>query len=107
MVPSPDDDDDNDDRRHPGVLWWISVAWIAVVALLAVSADVLPLTDPNHTGAGRLGEGPGIHHWLGTDQLGRDLLSRIVFGSRVSLSVGVLAIVGGLLVGGTLGLVAG
>jgi peptide/nickel transport system permease protein len=95
------------DRRRPGGLWWISLGWIAVVALLAALADVLPLADPNHTGAGRPGEGPGLHHWLGTDQLGRDLLSRVVFGSRVSLSVGVLAIVGGLLVGGTLGLLAG
>jgi peptide/nickel transport system permease protein len=50
---------------------------------------------------------PGAAHWLGTDDLGRDVLSRVIWGSRVSLSVGVISVSIGLLVGTSLGLAAG
>ena len=50
---------------------------------------------------------PSIHHLLGTDDLGRDLLSRLIFGARVSLVVGFGAVAIGMLVGGTLGLISG
>jgi ABC-type dipeptide/oligopeptide/nickel transport system permease subunit len=50
---------------------------------------------------------PGPAHWLGTDDLGRDVLSRVMWGSRVSLSVGVISVSIGLLVGTSLGLAAG
>jgi len=50
---------------------------------------------------------PGSAHWLGTDDLGRDVLSRVMWGARVSLSVGVISVSIGLLVGTSLGLAAG
>lgn len=50
---------------------------------------------------------PSAEHWFGTDEYGRDLLVRIVFGSRVSLSIGFIAVAFGLAVGGVLGAVAG
>lgn len=50
---------------------------------------------------------PSAQHWLGTDELGRDLLARIVHGGRISLSVGVVAVLTALAIGGTLGVVAG
>ena len=50
---------------------------------------------------------PGTAHWLGTDDLGRDVLSRVMWGARVSLSVGVISVSIGLLVGTSLGLAAG
>lgn len=52
-------------------------------------------------------QGPSAEHLLGTDDLGRDTLSRIIYGGRVSLSVGFIAIIIGLTVGGTLGAIAG
>ena len=52
-------------------------------------------------------EGPSSEHWLGTDEFGRDILARLVHGSRVSLSVGVVAVTISLLIGGTLGAIAG
>ena len=50
---------------------------------------------------------PGPAHWLGTDDLGRDVLSRVMWGSRVSLSVGVISVSIGLLLGVSIGLAAG
>lgn len=50
---------------------------------------------------------PSAAHWLGTDEFGRDILARLVHGSRVSLSVGVVAVSIALLIGGTLGAIAG
>ena len=52
-------------------------------------------------------EVPSSEHWLGTDEFGRDILARLVHGSRVSLSVGVVAVTISLLIGGTLGAIAG
>ena len=52
-------------------------------------------------------EGPSSEHWLGTDEFGRDILARLVHGSRVSLSVGVVAVTISLLIGGSLGAIAG
>ena len=50
---------------------------------------------------------PSTRHWLGTDSNGRDMLSRLVFGSRVALLVGVVAIAVGMIIGGTIGMIAG
>lgn len=94
-------------RQRFGVVFWASTAWIAAVVLTAVLAPVLPLDpttiDPVHRllGAGSRG------HVLGTDTLGRDLLARIVFGSRVSLVVGVSSVAIGLAAGTVVGMVAG
>ena len=78
------------------------------VFLLVLLAPILPLKDPNMTSIGTrlqpLGT-PG--HILGTDELGRDLLSRTIWGGRVSISVGFFAVAIALLFGMTLGLIAG
>ena len=64
------------------------LGWVALMILLAVFADLLPLANPNFQNYSAVNTGPSIHHLLGTDDLGRDLLSRIIFGSRVSLVIG-------------------
>ncbi|HZQ28224.1 MAG TPA: ABC transporter permease [Acidimicrobiales bacterium] len=94
-------------RRKLPVLFWVSLGWLVLVAVLAVVAGVLPLPRPTETGAGPARMGPSAQHWLGTDSLGRDMLSRTIYGARVSLLVGFTSIAAGLLVGGTIGVLAG
>jgi peptide/nickel transport system ATP-binding protein/peptide/nickel transport system permease protein len=84
------------------------VAILLGVALLAVLAPVLPLADPNRTQPSRRLLPPLTPgHPLGSDHLGRDLLSRVIWGARVSLAVGVLATSLAMLAGTTVGLVTG
>jgi peptide/nickel transport system permease protein len=104
---APDPADDILAKRPLGPLFWFAVAWVAVVAICAILANLLPLQAPNFQNYTAINTGPSIHHLLGTDDLGRDLLSRIIFGSRVSLVVGFASVGIGLLVGGTLGLISG
>ena len=84
------------------------VAILLGVALLAILAPVLPLADPNRTQPSRRLAPPLTPgHPLGSDHLGRDLLSRVIWGARVSLAVGVLATSLAMLAGTTVGLVTG
>ena len=94
-------------RRGMGVTFWIMAGWVVLMILLAVLASVLPLKNPNFQDYSAVNQGPSIHHLLGTDDLGRDLLSRVIYGSRVSLVIGFAPILIGLVVGGALGLLAG
>ena len=94
-------------RRQLGGLFIASVAWIALVALGAIFADLLPIPSP--TDIDMLGKRalPSAEHWLGNDQLGRDELARLIYGGRISLTVGLLAPVIGVTIGGALGMLAG
>ncbi|MDD7319272.1 MAG: ABC transporter permease [Prevotellaceae bacterium] len=83
--------------------------YLIVIILLAIFADVLfdyqsQCIDPNIPE--RL-QWPSWEHPFGTDEYGRDLLVRIIFGSRVSLSIGFIAVFFGLIIGGILGAIAG
>lgn len=93
--------------RRIGGLFVVSAAWIALIVLAAIFANVLPMPDP--TDIDMLGKRapPSAEHWLGNDQLGRDVLSRLIYGARFSLIVGLLAPVIGVVVGGALGMLAG
>jgi len=90
-----------------GIVFWVCFAWVALMILLAVCASWLPLINPNYQNYAVVNAGPSIHHLLGTDDLGRDLLSRIIFGSRVSFVIGFASVGIALAVGGGLGLLAG
>lgn len=94
-------------RRIPGVLTSVAIIWISLVLFAALFANFLPLDDPLAIDAAASRAGPSADHLLGADQLGRDLLARIVFGARISLLVGVGATVLAGLLGGTAGLLAG
>ncbi|WP_424932982.1 dipeptide/oligopeptide/nickel ABC transporter permease/ATP-binding protein [Amaricoccus macauensis] len=81
---------------------------IAFVILIALAAPILPLADPNATNpANRLIPPFTPGAWLGTDHLGRDLLARLVWGTRLSLAVGIAAAVIAAAIGSTLGIVSG
>lgn len=84
----------------------LGLSFLAVAALSAVFAPYLAPYDPQLQSM-RLSQPPSIRHWLGTDDLGRDLLSRIIFGSRISLFVGLVTVLLSALAGVTLGLLAG
>lgn len=90
-----------------GATFWVCTAWVGLMILLAVTASILPIKSPTFQDYSAVNVGPSIHHLLGTDDLGRDLLSRIIFGSRVSLVIGFASIGLGMITGGTLGLLAG
>jgi peptide/nickel transport system permease protein len=94
-------------RKPLGLLFWLALGWVGLVVILAIIANLLPLPNPNFQNYAAINASPSVHHILGTDDLGRDLLSRLIYGSRVSLVVGFGAVIIGLLVGGTLGLVSG
>jgi peptide/nickel transport system permease protein len=88
-------------KKRLGILFWVCVGWIALVTLLAIFAGVLPLHDPtignyNWPQNG----GPSATNWLGTDDLYRDIFSRLIFGARVSLVVGFGGAFIGLFLGG-------
>ncbi len=79
---------------------------ILVAVLVAVAAPLIAPYDPSSQAASRLLP-PSQDHPMGTDELGRDTASRIIFGARVSLQVGILAVGIGLILGGVIGLLAG
>ncbi len=100
-------------RRKSRGLWrWWPVGVIALVVLVAVFAPWLAPYDPNQQNLlGRL-KPPGtasrsFHYWLGSDELGRDLLSRVIHGARISLIVAFASVVLSGVVGTTLGMIAG
>lgn len=85
----------------------LAFAVLGVIALMAIFAGVFSEhvlgVEPNATELLATFEGPSAEHWLGTDQLGRDQLSRLLYGARISLSIGIL----GTLVAITLGILIG
>lgn len=101
------DSDDIMVSKPMGVLFWLAIGWVGLVVVMAVLANVLPLPNPNFQNYSAINAPPSVHHLLGTDDLGRDLFSRLVFGARVSLIVGFVSVTIGMLIGGTLGLISG
>jgi peptide/nickel transport system permease protein len=81
-------------------------ALMVLMVLTAIFAEPLSTHDPIGTDAAATLAKPGADHWLGTDHLGRDIYSRIVHGTRISLIVGLLSTVLGSVFGGMIGLVS-
>ncbi|HEY8526066.1 MAG TPA: ABC transporter permease [Acidimicrobiales bacterium] len=94
--------------RKLGLMGWLSLIWLVGITLAAVLAPVLPLSDPDESFL-RIVREPPIQpgHLLGGDGNGRDILARVIYGTRTSLTISVGAVGLGLIVGGFLGLVAG
>jgi len=89
---------------------WLSLAGSLIVASLVVVAIVAPylgLSNPVKLNLAERFAPPGARHWFGTDQFGRDVLSRVLYGSRVSMTASVLTMLGAGLPGVLLGMVAG
>jgi peptide/nickel transport system permease protein len=94
-------------KRKLGLGAWLSIGWLAVITLSAILAPILPIADPNETNTNIFRKGPLHGSLLGGDGNGLDVFARCIWGARVSLIVGVGAIVFALIFGGTLGLLAG
>jgi peptide/nickel transport system permease protein len=88
-------------RRQP--LGTFGMALVIIVAIAGLGADLIAPYNPTSNDFAAMTEAPSWAHWLGTDQFGRDMLSRIIFGARTALLVGLTSA----LVGGVAGLVLG
>jgi peptide/nickel transport system permease protein len=94
-------------KRRLGIGFWLASAWMVFIILAAALAPFLPIDDPNAI-TGRPKQPLFTSgHILGTDNLGRDILSRTIWGGRVSMTVGFSSVFLGLLFGGIIGLIAG
>lgn len=85
----------------------VGAVLLALLVLAALLAEQLAPYDPIKQSLYERRQPPSRQHWLGTDDLGRDVLSRVIFGSRLSLRVGVLSVSMAILAGTLIGLVAG
>jgi len=92
--------------RRLGPLFWAAIAWMSLVFAAAALAGLLPFSPTDMDMLERRAP-PSALHWLGNDGLGRDELARLIYGARVSLTVGLCAPIIGITVGGALGMLAG
>jgi len=90
---------------HPNAV--IGLVVLVVLALASLIGPLISPHDPERLALDRAFRGPSASHWLGTDELGRDLLTRLMAGGRISLLIGIGAVGLGLLSGGTIGLISG
>ncbi|MCR2824083.1 ABC transporter permease [Microbacterium sp. zg.Y909] len=93
-------------RRRMGPLVAFSIVWLALVALAALTALVVPMNG-NSSDTSAIAKGPSMAHLLGTDQLGRDILTRLMQGAANTATVVVGAAVLAILIGVTAGIVSG
>lgn len=107
----------NDQPQSPARIFWrrFTANWRAIVAAIVLLIIVLlvafaPLVTPYERDAQNLRarfQPPSAEHWMGTDDLGRDLFTRVLYAGRASLTVGVLAVLISLVVGVGIGLISG
>ncbi|MEC9401455.1 MAG: ABC transporter permease, partial [Pseudomonadota bacterium] len=74
---------------------------------IAVAAPLLPIADPAATSWSAVRKAPSAAHWLGTDEIGRDILSRMIWGAQASLMAGVISVAIVVVTGVPIGLIAG
>jgi peptide/nickel transport system permease protein len=92
-------------RRHRLAVF--SLAWVALVALACLAAPLVAPYGFDAIDLGSIRQPPSPQHWMGTDDLGRDLFTRVLYGGRVSLLIGVLAALVATGLGSLVGSVAG
>jgi peptide/nickel transport system permease protein len=93
--------------RRLGTLFWMAVGWLIFVFAVAALANLLPLPSPTDMDMLERRQPASMLHLLGTDGLGRDELARLIYGARISLTVGLCAPIIGIAIGGALGMLAG
>src|SRR5215467_3508016 len=86
---------------------WIGLAIFLIVIALAILAPALAPFDPTDQNFLEKLRPPSAEHWLGTDSFGRDTLSRVLYGARISLVIGIVSTLAAMLVGSAIGMLAG
>jgi len=92
-------------RRHR-----LAIASLVIVLIMTIACAAAPLITPYDFDAidlANIRQAPSLEHWMGTDDLGRDLLTRVLFGGRVSILIGILAAVFGTAMGSLVGAIGG
>jgi peptide/nickel transport system permease protein len=92
-------------RRSPGAL--LGLVIVSIMVLAALFAPWVAHADPTGQNLAQQTQAPGSAHWLGTDKLGRDVFARIVYGARISIRIGFVAVGLAITVGTMLGVLAG
>jgi peptide/nickel transport system permease protein len=86
---------------------WIGLVVFLIVVVAAILAPVLAPFDPNDQNILEKLRAPTLEHWLGTDSFGRDTLSRLIYGARISLIIGVVSTIAAMVIGSAIGMLAG
>lgn len=85
----------------------VGLAIIAFFTLLAIAAPLLPIVDPLATSWTAIRKAPSAAHWMGTDDIGRDILSRMIWGAQASLMAGIFSVAIAIVIGVPFGLISG
>jgi len=85
----------------------VALLFVIVIALAGIFADVLAPYDAFAIDFGNMLAPPSADHWFGTDNFGRDIFSRILFGARTAVTIGVMSSLLGCVIGGIIGVVSG
>jgi peptide/nickel transport system permease protein len=86
---------------------WIGLVVFLIVVVAAILAPVIAPFDPNDQNILEKLRAPTLEHWLGTDSFGRDTLSRLIYGARISLIIGVVSTLAAMVIGTAIGMLAG
>jgi ABC-type dipeptide/oligopeptide/nickel transport system permease subunit len=110
-------DDASGPRERPGAAAWRrfrsntpAMVGLAILVLFTILALIAPWVTPHDPVRQQLAQAlqtPSAEHWLGTDHLGRDILTRLLYGARITMFIGIAAVTFGIVVGLPLGLVSG
>ncbi|MYJ14010.1 MAG: ABC transporter permease, partial [Acidimicrobiia bacterium] len=92
--------------RQP-VGFWLAVLWLGALSFFVLLAPVLGFLADPEAYSRDVQQGVGWSHWFGTDELGRDMFARVVWGGRLSLMIAAISVAAGILIGGSMGLLAG
>lgn len=85
----------------------VGLAIIVFFTLLAIAAPLLPVADPLATSWTAIRKAPSAAHWMGTDDIGRDILSRMIWGAQASLMAGIFSVAIAIVIGVPFGLISG
>lgn len=90
--------------NHP--IYYFTLVFLLLLVILSLAAPLIPI-DPKLTDVGAASQTPSLRHIFGTDEVGRDYFIRVIYGGRISLLVGILAMITSVFIGTIIGIAAG